>query len=388
MFACGQDFTLMITTSDEGKNPTGFLPTGNIVIGCGNNKTHSLGLPTQTNIVTPQRIAPLNNIIMVSAGIDHSLALDINGDVWGWGSNEYYKLGISEDFVERPIKLPLENIIKIACGEHISLAVDKNGGIWWAGDIIDDNIGPQFKLISVVDNIIDISAGSYFGLILTSHNEVFEFYSDGIIDNPVINNIVKIGCNSETRIALTNEGNVYIWGKNQNKELAPEMPEDDYSSPTLHTRFTNIINISTGLGPLHLINSQYQVIKLSDKSTYISSLFNSLFNSFYSRTSPKNNYIAIASGGTTDNYHVVAQTFYNQLCGWGNNSNYQLGSFSPPLISASSPSCFNTFIWDTPEESPNDYIYNSLGINTTPPSPYFSLPQQQHQYLTKNARKF
>ena len=65
-----------------------------------------------------QAIFPEGTVIQsVAAGENHSLALDTEGNVWGWGSNEYYQLGSTlSSNVTIPKKiLGLSNIKKITC---------------------------------------------------------------------------------------------------------------------------------------------------------------------------------------------------------------------------------------------------------------------------------
>lgn len=382
MFACGKDFSLIVTESHD----------GNIVIGCGNNENYSLGLPELTKIDTPRKIGSMTGVIMVSAGLDHSLALDINGDVWGWGSNAHFKLGFPDEseIVKTPTKLPLKNIIKISCGEYISLALDRGGNVWWAG-VFDDSLPSEFTVVASLPNIIDIVAGDIFGLILTSYNEVFEIDSDGVYYDITAKNIVKIGCNNNIRIALTNESKVYIWGDNTLGGFGPEIPIGTYQFPILHPKFSNIINVSRGLGPTHLINNEYQVIKLTSRPSYISTLLPKIWTPFSSNTISKNKYIDIACGGTEQNYHVMTQNFNQSICGWGDNNYYQLAANYPSSIDSSSPICITYFLVDAPQEDPANFIREELGLDTNQQRYYFQLAQNQARNLappTKSARRY
>ncbi|MBW6431874.1 prepilin-type N-terminal cleavage/methylation domain-containing protein, partial [Patescibacteria group bacterium] len=63
---------------------------GNGASGSGSNQTY----PVQ--VVSPEGSseAYLQNIVDISAGYTHSTALDSNGNIWSWGSNQYAQLGI------------------------------------------------------------------------------------------------------------------------------------------------------------------------------------------------------------------------------------------------------------------------------------------------------
>ena len=110
------------------------------------------GSPQNTSSSTPVMVragqqnpadpnAELSNIIDISAGAAHSMALDSDGHVWTWGHNRYGQLGIGEDSTYvaiRPVKVLsgdgntkyLENIVDIAAGYGFCLALDTDGIVW------------------------------------------------------------------------------------------------------------------------------------------------------------------------------------------------------------------------------------------------------------------
>lgn len=68
---------------------------------CGSNLNAQLGIGTTEDIKVvyePQQIKKIENerIISISTGSNHSLALSIDGRVFGWGSNEKHQLGFPE----------------------------------------------------------------------------------------------------------------------------------------------------------------------------------------------------------------------------------------------------------------------------------------------------
>jgi len=85
---------------------------------------------------------PLVNIVAISAGNHHVLALDSTGKVWAWGKNESGQLGNGEASylpVPLPVQVlageqhssgPLTDIVYIDAGFEHSLAMDKYGKVW------------------------------------------------------------------------------------------------------------------------------------------------------------------------------------------------------------------------------------------------------------------
>jgi parallel beta-helix repeat protein len=95
----------------------------------------------------------LEGIVAVAAGYEHSMALDVNGNVWTWGDNSGGELGIgkNENEVEyslTPVKVVglngegyLENIVAIDAGKYQCLALDSDGTVWAWGANLFGNLG-------------------------------------------------------------------------------------------------------------------------------------------------------------------------------------------------------------------------------------------------------
>ena len=86
----------------------------------------------------------LHDIIAISAGEEHAMALDSNGNVWTWGSDLCGQLGngAGNNGSTTPVKVVggqmgceyLENIVAISAGYWHCLAIDADGVIWaWGG---------------------------------------------------------------------------------------------------------------------------------------------------------------------------------------------------------------------------------------------------------------
>lgn len=121
-------------------------------------------------------------IKQVACGENHCLALDKNGNVWSWGSNQYYQLGnTNEASVLTPTKVQgLNNIKKIACGTYNSFAVGSTGEVYSFGLNAngEGGVGTYTNKIPVtraknITDVIDIKAGKNHTVVLKSTGEVF-----------------------------------------------------------------------------------------------------------------------------------------------------------------------------------------------------------------------
>ncbi len=95
------------------------------------------GVGTVTSPV-PVQVPGLTNVVAVSAGFMHSLALKSDGTVWAWGYNALGQLGDgTTDLRYNPVQVPgLTGVVAVSAGGLHSLALLSNGTIraWgWNG---------------------------------------------------------------------------------------------------------------------------------------------------------------------------------------------------------------------------------------------------------------
>ena len=116
-----------------------------LVWGWGNNNLGQLGDNTITQRLTPVSILGANKTFCkIATGYQHSLGLDKNGLVWGWGYNAYGQLGDDTITSQRtPVSILGAN--KTFCfisGYHThSLGLDKYGRVWGWGDNANSQLG-------------------------------------------------------------------------------------------------------------------------------------------------------------------------------------------------------------------------------------------------------
>lgn len=109
------------------------------------------------NAMIPEKVS-LKNVVAVGAGAYHSLAIDQDGHVYGWGNNAFGQLGIEQEdikpnwdlgIVERPTIIrglsPEHHggvkVKKVVAGENHSLFLFENGELWTCGKTVDGEVG-------------------------------------------------------------------------------------------------------------------------------------------------------------------------------------------------------------------------------------------------------
>jgi alpha-tubulin suppressor-like RCC1 family protein/chitodextrinase len=114
----------------------------------------------------PLKVDGISNVVAISAGAAHSLALDSNGQLWGWGSNYSGQLGIGSQQEALTPTLVKSNITKISAGSEFSLALDNNGVLWaWGMKLgIGLTLDKLTTPIRVMSEVVDIDAGRLHAL--------------------------------------------------------------------------------------------------------------------------------------------------------------------------------------------------------------------------------
>src|SRR5579885_1331493 len=247
------------------------------VWGFGNNETGQLGLGDRMSKNRPTLIPRLNYIIEIRTGHSHSLALDNLGNVWGFGSNANGQLGLEreeeddeeeEDNVLGPVLIAsLNNIVHISAGRFHSLALDNQGRVWGFGYNHEGQLGLGDKnkryiptLIPNLNNIIQINAGNYHSLALDNQGKVWSFGANrtGQLGSgntegrlvpiliPKLNNIVRISAGGQHSLVLDNRGKVWSFGNNYYGQLGLGNTQENFLSPVAIPDLSNIVQISAG----------------------------------------------------------------------------------------------------------------------------------------------
>jgi len=151
-----------------------------------------LGLNSGNNKMTPQLIAEIidgKTIIEISAGDNYSLVLDDVGDVYSFGYGWWGQLGHRDNHhINLPKKIEYlddKTIIEISAGGNHSLVLDVGGDVYSFGYNDDGQLGrgnnhnindpKKIQIPASAKTIVAISAGSYHSLVLDNMGNVYSF---------------------------------------------------------------------------------------------------------------------------------------------------------------------------------------------------------------------
>ena len=199
----------------------------------------------------PGTIPGLSNVIAIEAGNNFSLALKSDGTVWAWGANNNGQLG---DGTLNPRAEPMQvgtsvagfnNIVGISAGQTHAIAVKSDGTVWLWGSNVNAEVGNGAsggnQLVPVQNSfltgIVQVSAGSHFSVARRADGTVLAWgfnvrgeMGDGTT-NPSgcqcrttptttsIANVVEVKTAGHSILARKIDGSIWAWGWNQQGEL-------------------------------------------------------------------------------------------------------------------------------------------------------------------------
>lgn len=195
------------------------------------------------DIVIPQRCAPKLSVRQVAAGGTHSVVLTRDGHVWTWG--QPWPPGDIKQ-ISTPVRVQgLEKVRLIAVGAFHNLALLEEGMLWaWGnneyGQLGTGDTQPRSQPIPVQGlsglTLVDIAAGGWHSTALTDDGEVYgwgrgEHGRLGFGDDKsskmvpqrvqllVGEDIVQVSCGGTHSVACTRDGRMFSFGRGDHGRL-------------------------------------------------------------------------------------------------------------------------------------------------------------------------
>lgn len=235
-----------------------------------------LGDGTTTDRNTPAQVPGLTGVAAIAAGEMHTVALKNDGTVWAWGRNSYGQLGdgTNGDPLDHatPIQVVgLNNIINISAGYGHSVALKHDGTVWawgqnWYGQLGDGTSTPnQYStspvMVPGMTGVTAIAAGVWHTVALKNDGTVWAWglnssgeLGDGTTTDrttPVqatgLSDVTAIAASRHT-IALKKDGTVWTWGLNDYGALGlgDEGASTSRTTPTQVPNQTGFVAIAAG----------------------------------------------------------------------------------------------------------------------------------------------
>ena len=197
----------------------------------------------------PVQVAGLQNVRTVVSGHDFNLAIKLDGTVWGWGGNEYGQLGTGKrsELAVTPVQVNgLDQVITVSAGFVHAMALRKDGTVWsWGSDsygVLASKNGKPYvpqpvqglpTPVNGASGVKAIAAGTYNSAVLYSDGSVWAWGDNGagqLGNGGTANASAPVRINSVTDVVgltigdgfvalLTSSGAVYSIGANPAGQL-------------------------------------------------------------------------------------------------------------------------------------------------------------------------
>jgi regulator of chromosome condensation len=161
-------------------------------------------------------IPNLKNIVQISSGADFALALDKNGDVYGWGNGQQDQLGRRlvdrrrhESLLPTRMALPKRKIVHVFAGSNHAFAIDKDKNVWAWG------------LNNFAQTGINIDVGESGGTV-TAPTKVSSFHG---VDMKLL------AGGSHHSIGVAVDGKCYVWGRMDSHQMGIAMSSLPLNDP-------------------------------------------------------------------------------------------------------------------------------------------------------------
>ncbi len=200
-----------------------------VAISCGATHTVGIRLNGTVTVWGSQSYVPpgLARAIEVAAGWSgHTLALDADGQVFGWGSNNYGQTTVPPG---------LGTVLSVAAGGYHSLALRANGTVAAWGR----NYFGQCNVPAGLSNVVYLEGGEDHTLAVRADGTVvaWGYNNQGQCNVPSgLSNVVAVAGGNYHSLALNNDGTVVGWGSNIRGEIS------------IPAGLTNAVAIAAGFG--------------------------------------------------------------------------------------------------------------------------------------------
>ena len=240
-------------------------------------------------------IPDMSDIIDVSGGYNHLLAVDSAGNTYAWGRDNYDQATVPDS---------LSDVVDVSGGYYHSLALKSDGTVVAWGR----NNNGQTNVPLDLDEVVEVEAGGYFSLALQSNGNVVAWGSNNYEQLNVedLTDIVALSAGENHAVALKSDGTVVAWGRNNNGQT--NVPSD----------LDNVVALASGWNFSIALKSDGTVVGWGSNGSGQIDIPLGLSDVVAISAKPDGHVIALKSDG--------------QIVGWGRNSYGESDSPNIPTV--------------------------------------------------------
>ena len=231
----------------------------------GSNRNGQLGDGTTMNRTSPTKIETGITFVQLSAGHTHSAGIDNEGKLWTWGFNRFGELGDGTAGDENSKNVP-QNIMKdktfkkVIASDYSTLAIDMNDEIWYWGSYYGSSNSMAYipqKLDFKIEYSL-ISGNSHY-LFLDKQKKLWSWGSNyngelgdgtttqrtGPVQIMSDKKFTQVSAGERFSLVIDDDGKIWSWGRNSVGQLGDGTTANK-TSPVQIKQGTNFIQVSAG----------------------------------------------------------------------------------------------------------------------------------------------
>lgn len=228
------------------------------------NRNSQLGLPFSDNIT---QLNKLNTVIStvnsrwkdVSLGDDFTYLLNIDNEIYRWGSNKYNQLSSEYSVLPLPSQLIVDGQIRflnVSCGNTHVFIIDNTGNLYVCGLIDGYNINTftkynnetWIKIFSNETHTFGIKSNDSALYVLRGKvgNDILTFGSVSKMIDPDIATYRSIAVGDSHLLLVKRNGSLWIFGNNDYGQLGTGDKESIYDQLTIKNSYQNWSKVAAG----------------------------------------------------------------------------------------------------------------------------------------------
>jgi len=218
---------------------------------------------------TPVKI--MDDVASVSAGFGYTLVIKTDGSLWAWGMNTSGQLGDGTGGHGRyskntPVKI-MDDVVYVSTGFSHSMAITADGNLWaWGwnnnGQIGDGTRrGDRHSPVIIMGDVASVSAGTYHTMAITTdgslwgwganwngelgdgtvdtrkwnEDEGFWFFENRPTPTKIMDSVAAVSVSHSHTMAIMKDGSLWAWGDGYGASPAKIMDSVTMVSTGLHT---------------------------------------------------------------------------------------------------------------------------------------------------------
>jgi alpha-tubulin suppressor-like RCC1 family protein len=240
-----------------------------VVLAGGLNAHGQLGDGSTQDRIALLPVQGLTDAMQVEAGMEHGVAINLDGTVWTWGRNMEGQLGTGTTMDSKiPVMIKeMWKVVDIAAGQYHTAALKSDGTVWTWGRNSDGQLGNgtvKDSLLPVqvrdLTDVANVEAGMYHTIAVKKDGTLWAWgrnlygqLGDGTTENkhvPVqvqkLADVKDMAAGLHHTVALLSDGTVWAWGWNANGLLGDGTKEDKHT-PVRVKGLSRIVDVAVGL---------------------------------------------------------------------------------------------------------------------------------------------